>query len=280
MLGMSFSLTTAADGSWDLRPEIYTSPKFGEDRFHWASSTAVSPRGCMDCHALGFNTKANKFVGPASNDDVEFAAVLRRMPGADGFLADARKRGASEEEIARAESIVARPDLNVLTTRNLRIAVVKLWNAIYYANQPYLDDADGRFVEYHDRYGSAWLEAGDLDKALDHFNKAVGRRPDGGPLYLKRGRANLRKHRFEDALRDLDQAIRLQPRLMERTTCERGCSRPRRCRAYGTGPKPCERRPEPATSPGGSRPNSWTPLPPLMPKPVIFAKPSNGKKKP
>ena len=58
MLGMSFSLTTAADGTWDLRPEIYTSPKFGEDRFKGASSTVVSPRGCMDCHALGFNIKA------------------------------------------------------------------------------------------------------------------------------------------------------------------------------------------------------------------------------
>jgi tetratricopeptide (TPR) repeat protein len=215
MLGMSFSLSTAADGSWDLRPEIYTSPKFGEDRFHWASSTAVSPRGCMDCHALGFNTKANKFVAPATKDDSEFAAVLKRMPGVDGFLADARKRGATEQEIAQAESIISRPDLNVLTTRNLRFAVVKLWNAIYYANQPYLDDADGRFVEYHDRYGSAWFEAGDFEKALEHFNKAVGRRPDGGPLYLKRGWVNLRKQRFEDALRDLDQAIRLQPELME-----------------------------------------------------------------
>ena len=63
MLGMSFSLTHSDDGTWDLRPEIYTSPKFGEDRFKWAASTVVSPRGCMDCHALGFNTKASKFVG-------------------------------------------------------------------------------------------------------------------------------------------------------------------------------------------------------------------------
>jgi serine/threonine-protein kinase len=90
-----------------------------------------------------------------------------------------------------------------------------LWNAIYYANQPYLDDADSRFVEYHERYGSAWLEAGEFDKALDHFNKAVGRRPDSGSLYLKRGWVNLRRHRFEDALRDLDHAIRVQPRLSE-----------------------------------------------------------------
>ena len=143
--------------------------------------------------------------GRESNDDVEFAAVLKQMPGAPA-LSMTPASGATEQEIAQAESIITRPDLNVLTTRSLRIAIVKLWNAIYYANQPYLDDADGRFVEYHDRYGSAWLEAGDFDKALDHFNKAVGRRPEGGPLYLKRGWVNLRKQRFNNALRDFDRS--------------------------------------------------------------------------
>ena len=81
MLGMSFSLTTAADGTWDLKPEIYTSPKFGEDRFKAASSTVVSPRGCMDCHALGFNIKASKFVGPARGGDTDFTRPSRRCPG-------------------------------------------------------------------------------------------------------------------------------------------------------------------------------------------------------
>ena len=94
----------------------------------------------------------------------------------------------------------------------MRIAVAKLWNAIYYAKQPYLDDADGRFVEYHDRYGSAWLEAGDLDKALEHLNKAVSRGPDVAALYLKRGWIYERKRRLDDAIRDLDQAIRLDPK--------------------------------------------------------------------
>ena len=212
MLGMSFSLTTAADGTWDLRPEIYTSPKFGEDRFKAASSTVVSPRGCMDCHALGFNIKASKFVGPARGGEVDFIAAMKEMPGFRGFLDDARKQGASAPDLEQAESIVVRPDVQILTRRSLRIAVAKLWNAIYYAKQPYLDDADGRFVEYHDRYGSAWLEAGDLDKALEHLNKAVGRGPEVAALYLKRGWIFERQQRLDDAIRDLDQAIRLDPK--------------------------------------------------------------------
>ncbi len=160
----------------------------------------------------GLTPRPASSLVPHPGGDADFASVLKQMPGTEGFLDDARKRGATEQEIAQAESIVTQPDLNILTTRGLRVAVIKLWNAIYYANQPYLDDADGRFVEYHDRYGSAWFEAGDLDKALEHFTKAIGRRPDGDPLYLKRAWVNVRKQRFEDALRDLDQAIRLQPR--------------------------------------------------------------------
>jgi tetratricopeptide (TPR) repeat protein len=212
MLGMSFSLTKGPDGTCDLRPEIYTSPKFGDDRFRAASSTAVSPRGCMDCHALGFNIKANKFVGPGRGGEAEFAAAIKRMPGFEGFLDDARKKGASPREIVDAELIIARPDVHLLPWRGLRIAVVKLWNAIYYANQPYLDDADGRLTEYHDRYGSAWLEAGDLDKALDHFNKAILRGPEVSALHLKRGWIYLRKQQLDDALRDLDHSVRLDPK--------------------------------------------------------------------
>ena len=76
----------------------------------------------------------------------------------------AQNRARRSRRCEQAESIVVRPDVQYPDRRSLRIAVVKLWNAIYYAKQPYLDDADGRFVEYHDRYGSAWLEAGDLTR--------------------------------------------------------------------------------------------------------------------
>jgi tetratricopeptide (TPR) repeat protein len=213
MLGMSFSLRPGGDGTWDLRPEIYTSPKFGDDRFKAASSTVVSPRGCMDCHALGFNIKATKFVGPARGGEAEFAAAIKQMPGFEGFLTDARLKGASPVEVEEAAAIIARPDTHLLTWQSLRIAVVKLWNAIYYANQPYLDDADSRFVEYHDKYGSAWLETGDFDQALRHFDKAIRRGSDVAALYLKRGWIYLRQQRYADAIQDLDQSLRLDPKL-------------------------------------------------------------------
>jgi tetratricopeptide (TPR) repeat protein len=212
MLGMSFSLTNGGDGTWDLRPEIYTSPKFGDDRFRAASSKVVSPRGCMDCHALGFNLKATKFVGRVAGADDEFIAAVREMPGLAGFIADVRKHGATDAEATQAAAKIERPDEFILTQQKLRIAVLKLWNAIYYANQPYLDDADGRLIEYHDRYGSAWLEAGDFDKALAHFNKAVGRGPDVAALYLKRAWIFQKLRRLPEAVKDLDQVIRLDPK--------------------------------------------------------------------
>jgi tetratricopeptide (TPR) repeat protein len=218
MLGMSFSLTTAADGSWDLRPEIYTSPKFGDDRFKAASSTVVSPRGCMDCHALGFNIKASKFVGPSRGGDTEFAAAIKEMPGLEGFVGDARKQGASVEEIKLAESIVTRPDVHILAQRKLRIAVIKLWNAIYYANQPYLDDADGRFVDYHARYGLAWLEAGEFERALEHLTKAISRGPEVpspkiATAFFARAEVGWLTGDYRRSLADADEAIRLQPQF-------------------------------------------------------------------
>jgi tetratricopeptide (TPR) repeat protein len=211
MLGMSFSLRQSGDGTWDLRPEIYTSPKFGDDRFKAAASAVVSPRGCMDCHSLGFNIKATRFVGPDPRGDADFTAAIKQMPGFEGFLADARGKGATEAEIDKAAAVVSRPDLHLRAWSSLRIAVVKLWNAIYYANQPYLDDSDSRFVEYHDKYGSAWLDAGDFDKALDHFDKAIRRGSDVAALHLKRGWIYFRKSRDAEAISDLDQAIRIDP---------------------------------------------------------------------
>ncbi len=211
MLGMSFSFTPGAGGSWELRPEIYTSPKFGDDRFKAAASTVASPRSCVDCHAQGFNLKASKFLSPAPGSETEFAAAVRQMPGVSGFLDDMRKKGASRPEINQAESSISRPDVQIASWRSLQVAVVKLWNAIYYANQPYLDDADSRFIEYHDRYGSSWLDAGDLDRALEHFKKASARRPEVAEFHLRMGRIHLRKQRLVEALRALDQAARLDP---------------------------------------------------------------------
>jgi len=213
MVGMSFSLTSAADGTMELRPEIYTSPKFGADRFGAAASTVVSPRGCMDCHGLGYVTAGGNYRSPRTVGDAQFVTSVGKMPGVGGFLEDARKNGASEPEIQELKALIVRPDVNVMTWPRLQIAVLKLWNAIYYANQAYLDDADGRFVEYNETYGSAWLDAGDLDKALAHFDKAISRNPEIAIIYLKRGWVHLRKKHFQDALRDLDQSIRLDRKL-------------------------------------------------------------------
>ena len=211
MLGMSFSLIPGPEGSWDLRPEIYTSPKFGDDRFKAAASTVASPRSCVDCHAQGFNLKASKFLDPTPGAEAKFAVAVRQMPGASGFLDDMRKKGATQSEINQAELSISRPDVQIASWRGLQVAVVKLWNAIYYANQPYLDDADSRFVEYHDRYGSSWLDAGDLDRALDHFKKASVRRPEVAEFHLKIGRILLRKKRLDEALHAFDQAVRVDP---------------------------------------------------------------------
>ena len=211
MLGMSFTLTSAPGGGFDLRPEIYTSPAFGMDRFNSSSSASVSPRGCMDCHSIGFNIGIDKY-SMLKADRAQFAAAVRKMPGVDGFLADAKKQGANEHQLEHAEGTVVRPDLNVMGATNLRMAVLKLWNSIYYENQPYLDNADGRFVEYNEAYGSAWFDAGDFDKALVHFDRAIGRAPESSKVYLQRAAIYSNRNQLEQTSRDLDQAMKINPK--------------------------------------------------------------------
>jgi tetratricopeptide (TPR) repeat protein len=210
MLGMSFSLNGTSSGQSELRPEIYTSPKFGADRFRAASSAVASARGCMDCHSQGFNNAIDKFTGiRRAGGATEFVSALRGMPGRDGFLADARKNGATDEEVRVADEMITRPDLTLARWTGLKIAVLKLWNSIYYANQPYLDDADTRFVEYNDSYGSAWLDAGDFEKAREHFDRAIARNPQLANLRLKRAVLGFRSGQYKEMGEDLDRAIAL-----------------------------------------------------------------------
>ena len=66
-------------------------------------------------------------------------------------------------------------------------------------------------VSYYDR-GMAWHAKGEVDRAIDDFNKAIASNPRYIDAYLARGRAWHSKKDFAKAIADYDHAISLDPR--------------------------------------------------------------------
>lgn len=68
--------------------------------------------------------------------------------------------------------------------------------------------------EYHCRRGLVWLEKGELGKALENFDEAIHLNANEGRYYYERAKALLYSNPDvvpEQALPDLEEAIRLQP---------------------------------------------------------------------
>jgi protein O-mannosyl-transferase len=64
----------------------------------------------------------------------------------------------------------------------------------------------------HNNLGRILLLRRDLDRAIDHFNRAIEAKPDYFEAYLNRGNAWRRKGDLQQALRDYQRASELEPR--------------------------------------------------------------------
>jgi tetratricopeptide (TPR) repeat protein len=56
-------------------------------------------------------------------------------------------------------------------------------------------------------------EAGDLDRALADFNRAIALDPSSALAYFCRGSILVAKGRFDEAITDFDRAVELEPML-------------------------------------------------------------------
>ncbi len=59
--------------------------------------------------------------------------------------------------------------------------------------------------------GNAWALKGEYDKAIRDFNQAIRLEPNRGDAFLNRGDAWDAKQEYDKAIRDFDEAIRLDP---------------------------------------------------------------------
>ena len=213
MLGMSFSLTTAADGTWDLRPEIYTSPKFGEDRFKAACEHGGQPPRLHGLSRAGVQYQGEQVRRPARGGDSEFAAAIKQMPGLGGFLDDARQQAHRNKRSRKPSRSWSDPTF--ISSRSVACGS-RSSSCGTRSTTPSSPISTTRTA------GSSNITTGTVrpgsrpaisTRALEHLNKAVTRGPDVAALYLKRGWIHTRKQRLSDAIKDLDQAIRLDPKF-------------------------------------------------------------------
>ncbi|MEA2038117.1 MAG: tetratricopeptide repeat protein [Nanoarchaeota archaeon] len=65
-------------------------------------------------------------------------------------------------------------------------------------------------IQYSNR-GIAWYKKGDLDKAIEDYNKAISLNPKYPGAYNNRGLAWYDKRYLNEAIEDFDEAIRLEP---------------------------------------------------------------------
>ena len=63
--------------------------------------------------------------------------------------------------------------------------------------------------------GISWIERGEQDKAIQHFNKAIELKPDFFGAYNNRGIAYGKKGEFDSAIKDLNKTIELSPNNAE-----------------------------------------------------------------
>ncbi len=64
-------------------------------------------------------------------------------------------------------------------------------------------------------YGQTLSDAGQLDEAMNQFNKAIALDPEEAYAYHGRGLMYQKKRQLDEALRDLNEAVRLNPELAE-----------------------------------------------------------------
>src|SRR5690349_800286 len=60
--------------------------------------------------------------------------------------------------------------------------------------------------------GNVFLQAGDTDQAIDSFTKAIEPKRDDARRYVYRASAYGKKRQYLQAMRDLNEAIRLDPK--------------------------------------------------------------------
>lgn len=208
MYGMSFSVHVDGKGGLQLQPEIYTNP-YGKNRFTTSTRGVVNPRGCLDCHADNrrFQVADSIFASPGGG--AAFVKAIEQMPGVDGFLKDAARKGATPQDLQQAKAAITRPDTRVFGREAFKFAVLKLWDDIYYDRQPYLDDSDARYVEVHEKHGNAYRRVGEFKRAIEQFDKAIRRNPEKASLYKSRGLAYLETGQHRPAIADFDELLRL-----------------------------------------------------------------------
>lgn len=209
MVGMSFSLRKKSDGSPQLRPEVYSTP-FSTERFRTSTRTVVSSRSCLDCHAGGYRLKLGKFASRSTaKTSEEFRNQLSQMEGYTGLLEDAKDKGATAAELQQARDVLQRPEQRIYGSLEMKAAVLRLWDEVYFDKQPYLDDREGRRVEYHENHGFGYLSVGRAKDALHHFDQAIGRTPRRARLYTGRAGAYADLGDPRKAVSDLERALNL-----------------------------------------------------------------------
>jgi len=95
--------------------------------------------------------------------------------------------------------------LSYLTFRQIDIwaSSIELWNYV-------IKKEPERALAYNNR-GQAFLERGELDKAMEDFDKVITLNPSYDTAYNNRGIVFSKKGRFDKAMEDLDKAIALNP---------------------------------------------------------------------
>ena len=78
-------------------------------------------------------------------------------------------------------------------------------------NMPTVARLKPEFPEAHNNLGVAWQKKGDLQKAVESFNRALVVRPDYTEALSNRGWVHVRRKEWLQARDDFDKTLRIDP---------------------------------------------------------------------
>lgn len=107
--------------------------------------------------------------------------------------------------------VPAQAETAMATCQNLKAPLQARYDACAVVIQDKHSDEQAIGAAYKQR-GNALLLAGQVDHALEDYERGIKANPKDPEIYLQRASAYYFQRKFKDAIRDLDQAIRLDDR--------------------------------------------------------------------